>query len=202
VLALISPEARARSLAQTAETIVDLAVPVDPEIDHIRGRDDAPVTIVEYADFECPYCGQAEPALRDLLAEFGDELRYVFRHLPLPDVHPRAQIAAEAAEGAAEQGAFWEMHDELFAHQDALRPNELVAYAVRLGLDGERIERDVRHHEYAARIARDVESADLSEVTGTPTFFINGHRHHGAYDLASLAAAVRAARQRAVLVQT
>jgi Na+/H+ antiporter NhaA len=200
VLALSSPEARARALAQTTESIVDLAVPVDPEIDHIRGRDDAPVTIVEYADFECPFCGQAEPALRDLLAEFGDDLRYVFRHLPLPDVHPRAQIAAEAAEGAGEQGKFWEMHDELFAHQDALRPNDLVAHANRLGLDGERIEREVRRHEYAARIARDVESADLSAVTGTPTFFINGHRHRGAYDLPSLVAAVQAARQRAILV--
>jgi Na+/H+ antiporter NhaA len=200
VLALISPESRARSLAQTADTIVDLAVAVDPDIDHIRGRDDAPVTIVEYADFECPYCGQAEPALRDLLAEFGDDLRYVFRHLPLLDVHPRAQIAAEAAEGAGEQGKFWEMHDELFAHQNALRPPDLVSYANELGLDGARIEREVRHHEYSARIARDVESADLSGVTGTPTFFINGHRHQGAYDLASLATAVRAARQRAVLV--
>jgi Na+/H+ antiporter NhaA len=202
VLALISPEARARSLAQTADIIVDLAVAVDPDIDHIRGRDDAPVTIVEYADFECPYCGQAEPALRDLLAEFGDDLRYVFRHLPLLDVHPRAQIAAEAAEGAGEQGKFWEMHDELFAHQNALRPPDLVAYANALGLDGPRIEREVRHHEYSARIARDVESADLSGVTGTPTFFINGHRHQGAYDLASLATAVRAARQRAILVQS
>ena len=201
LLELISPEARARALAQTAETIVDLAVPVDPDIDHVRGPDDAPVTIVEYADFECPYCGQAEPALRDLLAEFGDDLRYVFRHLPLTDVHPRAQIAAEAAEGASEQGGFWEMHDALFAHQDALRPQDMVAYANDLGLDGERIEREVRRHEYTARVARDVESADLSDVTGTPSFFINGHRHHGAYDLASLAAAVRAARQRAVLAR-
>jgi Na+/H+ antiporter NhaA len=201
-LAHSSPEARARALAQTTESIIDLALAVDPEIDHVRGTADAPVTLVEYADFECPYCGRAEPALRELLAEFGDDLRYVFRHLPLNDVHPRAQAAAEAAEGAGEQGKFWEMHDELFVHQDALRPMDLVAHAARLGLDGERIEREVRRHEYAARIARDVESADLSGVTGTPTFFINGHRHQGAYDLESLSAAVRAARQRAILVRS
>ena len=201
VLALISPEARARSLAQTAETIVDLAVPVDPEIDHVRGPADAPVTLVEYADFECPYCGRAEPALRDLLAEFGDDLRYVFRHLPLTDVHPRAQIAAEAAEAAGAQGRFWEMHDALFAHQDALRPQDLVAYATELGLDGKRLEHDLRKHVYANRIARDVESADLSDVSGTPSFFINGHRHRGAYDLDSLSAAVRAARQRALVTR-
>jgi Na+/H+ antiporter NhaA len=200
-LALISPTARARQLAQTADSIVDLAVPVDPEIDHVRGSADAPVTIVEYADFECPFCGQAEPALRDLLAEFGDDLRYVFRNLPLPDVHPRAKLAAEAAEAASAQGKFWEMHDLLFAHQDALRPPDLASYAAGLGLDGERFERDLKNHEHVTRIARDVESADLSEVTGTPSFFVNGHRHRGAYDLASLAGAVRAARQRAILVR-
>ncbi|MDX6565794.1 MAG: hypothetical protein QOE10_1456, partial [Gaiellales bacterium] len=187
-------------LAQTTETIVDLAVPVDAEIDHVRGPEDAPVTIVEYADFECPYCGQAEPALRDLLAEFGDELRYVFRHLPLPDVHPNAELAAEAAEAAGKQGRFWEMHDELFAHQNALRPPDLIEYAAELGLDTARVERELRRNEHAARIARDVESAEMSNVSGTPTFFVNGHRHRGAYDLESLETAVRAARQRARLV--
>jgi Na+/H+ antiporter NhaA len=202
VLQMISPESKARSLAQTAETIVDLAIPVDPETDHVRGSADAPVTIVEYADFECPYCGRAEPALRELLSEFGDDLRYVYRHLPLPDVHPNAKIAAEAAEAAGDQGAFWEMHDLLYEHQDALRPPDLVAYARTLGLDEKRFATELRRREHTARVARDVESADLSEVTGTPTFFVNGARHRGAYDLASLAAAVRAARQRAVLVQS
>jgi Na+/H+ antiporter NhaA len=199
-LEMIPEATRARQLAQTTGSIVDLVVPVDAEIDHVRGPDDAPVTIVEYADFECPYCGQAEPALRELLAEFGDDIRYVYRHLPLPDVHPRAQLAAEAAEAAGKQGRFWEMHDLLFAHQDALRPPDLLAYADELGLDGSRIERELRRNDYAARIARDTESAELSDVSGTPTFFVNGHRHRGAYDLASLEAAVRAARQRALLV--
>ena len=199
-LELLPATVRARQLAQTTESIVDLAVPIDPEIDHVRGPSGAPVTIVEYADFECPYCGRAEPALRELLAEFGDDIRYVFRHLPLPDVHPRAQLAAEASEAAGRQGRFWEMHDLLFDHQDALRPPDLLGYASELGLDRERVERELRHNEYAARIARDTESAELSDVSGTPTFFVNGHRHRGAYDLASLEAAVRAARQRALAV--
>jgi Na+/H+ antiporter NhaA len=198
-LALIPEAIRARQLAQTTESIVDLAIPVDSEIDHVRGPEDAPVTIVEYADFECPYCGQAEPALRELLAEFGDDLRYVYRHLPLADVHPRAELAAEASEAAGKQGRFWEMHDLLFAHQDALRPPDMIGYATELGLDTTRFERELRRNEYAARIARDTESAEMSGVTGTPTFFVNGHRHHGAYDLVTLETAVRAARQRAVL---
>jgi Na+/H+ antiporter NhaA/predicted DsbA family dithiol-disulfide isomerase len=199
-LELLPATVRARQLAQTTETIVDLAVPVDAEIDHVRGADDAPVTIVEYADFECPYCGRAEPALRDLVSEFGDDIRYVFRHLPLSDVHPHAQLAAEAAEAAGKQGRFWEMHDLLFAHQEALLPPDLLEYATELGLDSARIERELRYNEYAARIARDTESAELSNVSGTPTFFVNGHRHRGAYDLATLEAAVRAARQRALVV--
>jgi protein-disulfide isomerase len=124
----------------------------------------------------------------------------VYRHLPLPDVHPRAKIAAEASEAAGSQGAFWEMHDLLFDHQDALRPADLLNYARELGLDVERFERELRRHEYSARIARDIQSADLSGVTGTPSFFVNGQRHYGAYDLASLESAVRTARQRAVLV--
>jgi Na+/H+ antiporter NhaA len=198
IVALMPDAVKARQNAATTESIIDLAVAVDSEIDHVRGPENAPVTIVEYADFECPYCGQAEPALRDLLAEFGDDLRYVFRHLPLTDVHPRAQLAAEAAEAADDQGAFWEYHDKLFAHQDMLRPQDLLAYAKELGLDGDRAQRELRRHEHVARIARDVESADLSEVTGTPTFFVNGHRHHGAYDLATLEAAVRAARARVI----
>ncbi len=120
-------EARARLALGRAEAIVDLALPVDPERDHVRGPEDAPVTLVEYGDFECPYCGRAEPVLRELLADFGDELRFVFRDLPLSDVHPRAQLAAEASEAAGAQGKFWEMHDLLFDHQDALAPQDLSA---------------------------------------------------------------------------
>src|SRR5205823_5196275 len=153
--------------------LVDLYIEVDPERDHVRGPIDAPVTVVEYGDFECPYCGQAEPVVRELLGDFAD-VRYVWRHLPLTDVHPRAQLAAEAAEAAAAQGAFWEMHDLLLAHQNALAPTDLIAYAGQLGLDVERFTDDLRAHAGAARVADGVDSADLSGVSGTPTFFING----------------------------
>jgi Na+/H+ antiporter NhaA len=187
-----------RALLGTAEPIVDLAVPVDPERDHIRGPEDAPVTLVEYGDFECPYCGQAEPVVRELLADFGD-LRYVWRNLPLSDVHPSAQRAAEAAEAAGEQGAFWEMHDLLLTHQDALTPRDVLGYVEQLGLDRERFISDMHNHTQTPRIYDDVDSADLSGVSGTPTFFINGRRHYGAYDVATLSAEVRAARARAAI---
>jgi protein-disulfide isomerase len=182
-----------RALYGSPNLITDLAVPVDPERDHIRGPVDAPVTLVEYGDFECPYCGQAEPVVRELLADFGD-VRYVWRHLPLTDVHPHAQAAAEAAEAAAAQGAFWEMHDTLFKDQDALTTPDLVRYAGDIGLDVEAFERDLRDRTGAERVAADLESADLSSVSGTPTFFINGRRHYGAYDIDALKAAVRSAR--------
>jgi Na+/H+ antiporter NhaA len=187
---------RARALLGTADLLIDLAVPVDAERDHIRGPEGAPVTLVEYGDFECPYCGQAEPVIRELLADFGD-VRYVWRHLPLNDVHPHAQAAAEAAEAAAEQGAFWEMHDLLFDHQDALRQGDLVGYAGDLDLDTERFAEDLRKHSGAPRVAEDVDGADLSTVSGTPTFFVNGRRHYGVYDIGALSDAVRAARARA-----
>ena len=196
--ALLPRRTRIRALLGTPEPLVDLYVDVDPETDHIRGPIDAPVTVVEYGDFQCPYCGRAEPVVRELLQEFGD-VRYVWRHLPLNDVHPHAQLAAEAAEAAANQGAFWEMHDLLFEHQDALRPNDLIAYAGQLGLDLDRFASDLREHTSAWRVAEDVDSADLSGVSGTPTFFINGRRHYGAYDIAGLSAAVRAAGAQAAL---
>src|SRR5919106_725721 len=153
--ALLPRRLRIRALLGTAEPIVDLYIDVDSERDHIRGALDAPVTVVEYGDFECPYCGQAEPVIRELLRDFGD-VRYVWRHLPLNDVHPNTQLAAEAAEAAADQGAFWEMHDLLLAHQDALRPDDLMGYAEQLGLDVERFANDLREHAGAARIAEDV----------------------------------------------
>jgi protein-disulfide isomerase len=193
VTSLLPKRIRLRALLGTATAIIDLAAPVDPRRDHIRGPKRAPVTVVEYGDFECPYCGRAEPAIRELLADYGD-VRYVWRHLPLSDVHPHAQLAAEAAEAAAAQGAFWEMHDTLLRHQDALRPADLVRYAAELGLDAERFARDLRRHAHASRVAEDVDTADLGAVSGTPTFFINGQRHHGAYDIGSLSQAVRTAR--------
>jgi Na+/H+ antiporter NhaA len=199
--ALLPRRLRIRALLGSAQPLVDLYIDVDPERDHIRGPIDAPVTVVEYGDFECPYCGQAEPVVRELLGDFGD-VRYVWRHLPLSDVHPNAQLAAEASEAAADQGAFWELHDLLFDHQDALRPDDLVGYAEELGLDAERFAKALREHAGAARVAEDVDSADLSAVSGTPTFFINGRRHHGAYDIATLSAAVRVAGAQSALAPT
>ena len=163
--------------------------------DHIRGPEQGPVTIVEYGDFECPYCGQAEPAVRELLRDFGD-VRYVWRHLPLTDVHPHAQLAAEAAEAAARQGKFWEMHDLLLDHQDALHPRDLIGYAASLGLDTDRFAAALRKHAGAAHVSEDVDSADLSDVSGTPTFFVNGRRHYGAYDIQTLKKAVKLAAAR------
>jgi Na+/H+ antiporter NhaA len=198
VTSMLPRAARLRALVGTADTIDDLAVPVDPERDHIRGPTEALVTLLEYGDLECPYCGRAERVIRELLSDFG-ELRYVWRHLPLNDVHPSAQLAAEAAEAAAAQGRFWEMHDTLFNHQDALRLRDLLGYAEELGLDLERFREHLRKRKGASRIAEDVESADLSGVAGTPSFFINGHRHYGAYDIQTLSEAVRGAKARAVV---
>jgi Na+/H+ antiporter NhaA len=188
----LPPRSRLRLLLGSSEAITDLIVPVDEARDHARGPENAPVTVVEYGDFECPYCGMAEPAVRELLADFGD-VRYVWRHLPLTDVHPHAELAAEAAEAAARQGAFWEMHDLLMDHQGALTARDLIGYASSLGLDTEQFTADVRKHAGAARVAEDVDSADLSGVSGTPTFFVNGQRHYGAYDIETLSKAVKLA---------
>ena len=195
---LMSRRTRIRALFGTAPSIVDLAVPVDPDRDHIRGPREAAVTLVEYGDLECPYCGRAETVVREVLSDFTD-VRYVWRHLPLSDVHPNAQLAAEASEAAANQDAFWEMHDLLLSHQDALQPRDLRGYAEQLGLDVERFHEDLRQGTGAARIEEDVDSADRSGVSGTPTFFINGRRHAGAYDIETLSRAVRAAGARSLI---
>jgi len=194
---LLPRRLRIRALLGNAQAIIDLGAPVDPGRDHIRGPARAPVTIVEYGDFQCPYCGQAEPVLRNLLAGHG-EVRYVWRHLPLSDVHPRAQLAAEAAEAAADQGAFWPMHDLLLSQQDALAPSDLIRYAGEIGLDTACFRDYLTRRAGAARIAEDVDSADLSGVSGVPTFFVNGLRHHGAYDINALTSAVQAAKARAI----
>lgn len=190
---------RARALLGTAQSVVDLSDPVDADSDHVRGPMDAAVTIVEYGDFECPYCGQAESVVREVLSDFGD-VRYVWRHLPLTDVHPHAQLAAEAAEAAALQGRFWAMRDLLFENQDALGIKDLLRHAEEIGLDMDKFREALRARKGAARVARDVESADSSGVAGTPTFFVNGRRHQGAYDVDSLSRSVIAARDRALLV--
>jgi protein-disulfide isomerase len=200
LLSALPPRLQTRALLGDPEDVIDLTDPVDPERDHIRGPVDAPVTLVEYGDFECPYCGRAEPAVRDLLREFTD-LTYVWRHLPLDDVHPHARLAAEAAEAAGAQGAFWEMHDLLLDHQGDLELEHLAQYAADLGLDVDRFTEAVESRRYAKRVAHDVDSADSSGVGGTPTFFVNGRRHHGSYDLASLSTAVKRAGARAVLTR-
>ena len=186
---------RLRAIVGSAEAIVDLNVPVDPERDHIRGPQDAALTLLEYGDLECPFCGQAEDVIRELLADFG-ELRYAWRHLPLNDVHPHAQLAAEASEAAGAQGRFWDMHDLLLVHQDELSLRDIIGHARDLDLDLERFKGHLRKRKGAGHIAEDVESADLSGVSGTPTFFVDGHRHQGAYDIETLSKAVRLARAR------
>jgi Na+/H+ antiporter NhaA len=202
VIRRLPEELRARQMQDTADDMLDLSDEVDPARDHVRGPDSAPVTLVEYGDYECPYCGQAEVVIRELLDEFGDELRYVWRHLPLSDVHPHAQMAAEAAEAAAAQGAFWPMHDRLLESQDRLTARDLRRDAAELGLEVEHLWDELRRREHAERVAEDVASADASGVAGTPSFFINGQRHHGAYDVETLSAEVRRARARARLEQT
>lgn len=175
--------------------IVALDLDVDPERDHIRGPVDAPLTLVEYGDYECPFCGRATGTVRALIEQFGDELRYVFRHLPLPDVHPHAELAAEAAEAAGAQGKFWEMHDQLFAHQDRLEPTDLIEYAAQIGLDIERFTRDLGTGVHARPVREDVVSAQASGADGTPTFYVNGTRQLGRYDAVALAQALTAGRE-------
>jgi protein-disulfide isomerase len=173
------------------ETAV-LTVPVSAE-DHSQGPLDAPVTLVEYGDYECPHCGRAYPIVRDVQRQLGARLRFVFRNFPLREVHPHAQHAAEAAEAAAAQGRFWEMHDLIFEHQRALLDRHLHEYAGTLALDQARFDEELASHVHAARIKRDFSGGIRSGVNGTPTFFVNGVRHDGDWDAASLVAALERA---------
>jgi protein-disulfide isomerase len=179
---------------RTAGVPTVLDRPVDIGHDHIRGPADAPLTLVEYGDFECPFCARATGVLRELHERFGAELRYVFRNLPLTDVHPHAEAAALAAQAASEQGRFWEMHDLLFVHQDALETEDLIGYAAELGLDVDQFLRDVADPAIAARIRADVASAEASGARGTPTFFLGTRRHIGPYDAETLARELEAVR--------
>lgn len=197
LIALLPAPARIRALLGDEQQLIDLTLPVDQDRDHIRGASDAVVTVVEYGDFECPWTQMAAPTARELLAANGD-IRYVWRHLPLPDVHPYAQLAAEAAEAAAAQGKFWEMHDLLLSHQERLQPEDLIDYATRLGLDTNWFRDSLLQHPYASRVARDIDSADSSGVAGTPTFFINEHRHDGPQDLSVLSKVIADARAQAL----
>jgi protein-disulfide isomerase len=171
-----------------------LVVPVG-EDDHAQGPANAPVTLVEYGDFECPHCGRAYPIVQAVHRRLGKRLRLVFRHFPLAEIHVHAQHAAEAAEAAAAQGKFWGMHDRLFERQFALEDEHLIEYALELGLDAPRVARELAAHTYKPQVRDDFMSGVRSGVNGTPTFFVNGVRHDDAWDEDTLAAALERAAQ-------
>jgi len=169
-----------------------LTLPVG-ERDHVQGPTTAAVTLVEYGDYECPYCGAAYPIVKEIQRRLGDAVRFVFRNFPLAEMHPHAQHAAEAAEAAGAQEQFWPMHDTLYEHQRALDDAHLRRQAAALGLDEGRFDSDLAQHSYAGRVREDVLSGARSGVNGTPTFFINGRRHDASYDLETLLAALEGA---------
>jgi protein-disulfide isomerase len=170
-----------------------LAVPVSPARDHIRGSVDAPVSLLEYGDYECPFCGLAHPIVRAIEAQLGDAIHFVFRHFPMTTVHPHAELAAEAAEAAGSQGKFWRMHDMLYENQQQLDGPHLLSYAAAIGLDVNRLANEAAEHVYLPKINDDFVSGVRSGVNGTPTFYINGIRHDGGWDYASLMAALKRA---------
>ena len=182
---------------RTATLPMTLDVPVDPERDHVRGDPSAPLTLVEYGDFECPFCSRATGVVHELESRFAQDLRYVFRHLPLTDVHPHAELAALAAEAADSQGHFWDMHDVLFENQDELEFEDLIGYAADLGLDVERFTRELEEERHAERIREDIASAEASGARGTPTFFVGELRHVGPHDAETLTRALDTTRRRA-----
>jgi protein-disulfide isomerase len=170
-----------------------LVVPVSPERDHILGPADAPVSLVEYGDYECPFCAAANEVVKAILAQVGDAVQYVFRHSPMTTLHIHAQMAAEAAEAAGSQHKFWAMHDTLFANQQALDGPSLLTYAAEIGLDVDQFTREVAAHVHLPKVTEDFTGGVRSGVNGTPTFFINGHRHDGGWDYASLLAGLQRA---------
>jgi len=174
------------------ETRAHLTVPVGPR-DHTSGPENAPLTLVEYGDFQCPHCRNAYPIVKKVQQQLGARLRFVFRNFPLTQIHPQAEHAAEAAEAASAQGAFWQMHDRLFERQFALEDDNLVEYAQELGLDADRLRGELDAGTYRSKVRDDFMSGVKSGVNGTPTFFINGTRYDGSYDLGSLLEAISAA---------
>ena len=176
-------------MATETSTAAKLVVPVS-ERDHILGPDDAPITLVEYGDLECPYCRQVSPVIMELRRRLGGRVRYVFRHFPIRSAHTHAQLAAEAAEAAGAQGKFWEMQESLLEHQDALDLSHILEYAAQLDLDLEQFQQDLENHTYAEHVREDFQGGVRSGVNGTPSFFINGNRYDGAWDLESLIDAV------------
>jgi protein-disulfide isomerase len=166
--------------------IAELDPPVDNKRDHIQGPDTTPATLVEYGDYECPYCGQAYPIIKEIQKYLGDNLRFVFRNFPLTQIHSHAQHAAEAAEASGAQNRFWEMHDYLYEHQQALDDAHLEKYARILGLDMIKFKNDFYEHVYAGRVREDFLSGVRSGVNGTPTFFLNGIRYDNSWDYETL----------------
>jgi len=175
----------------TTQWTAELTLPISADRDHIQGPVDAPLTLLEYGDYQCPFCGAAYPIVREVQAQLG--VRFVFRNFPITTSHPRAEQAAEAAEAAGAQGKFWEMHDTLYENQDRLGDDDLHGYAEQLGLDVGRFDADLAEHVHAARVREDFMSGVRSGVNGTPTFYVNGVRHDGGYELESLLAALEAA---------
>lgn len=169
-----------------------LTPPIDAN-DHSTGPESAPVTLLEFGDFECPHCGRAYPVVKDVKAALGERLRVVYRHFPLTNMHEHAQMAAEAAEAAAKQGAFWEMHNHLFEHQDRLSDDDFVSYAADLDLDIDRYQRELGDRTYRDTVRKDFLSGVKSGVNGTPTFYINGTRHDSEWDHDTLLATLQAA---------
>jgi protein-disulfide isomerase len=163
-----------------------LTLPISDDRDHVQGAPNAAVTLLEYGDYECPYCGEAYPIVKELQAAMGDTLRFVFRNFPISTAHPHAALAAEAAETAAAQGEFWPMHDLLYENQQRLEADDLAGYAAQVGLDVDRFRRDLDEHLYAGRVREDFMSGVRSGVNGTPTFYIDGVRHDGAWDLKTM----------------
>jgi protein-disulfide isomerase len=175
------------------EWVPTLAVPVSPKQDHIRGPENAPVTLLEYGDYECPYCNAAHEIVDEVQRRMSDELRFVFRHFPLTTIHPMAEPAALAAEAAGALGKFWEMHDTLYDNQDQLAPRSLLAFAAAIGLDLERFTAELQRGVHLTKVRDDLIGGVRSGVRGTPTFFINGRRHDGSWDLANLLGTLQAA---------
>jgi protein-disulfide isomerase len=170
-----------------------LTLPVAEDRDHIQGPTEAAVTLVEYGDYECPYCGAAYPIIKEVQSRMGERLRFVFRNFPITTSHPHAEQAAETAEAAATQGRFWQMHDLLYENQKRLRDPDLRDYAERLALDVERFDKELAEHVHAARVREDFMSGVRSGVNGTPTFYINGARHDDSYDVETMLAALERA---------
>jgi protein-disulfide isomerase len=180
-------------MAEDPDRPTRLSIPVN-ERDHVRGNPDAPLTLLEYGDYECSSCGRAYPIVHQLREHFGERMRFVFRHFPQSNVHPRASVAAQAAEAAGVQGKYWEMHDMLFEHQQDLADADLNQYALRLGLEIYKFQAEVGSEHFSRRVEADYESGVASGVKGTPTFFIENRRYTGEREFEAIRRALESAK--------